>query len=490
MLTDKIAMICGKTSFERYLFGALIALELLMSFTFLGYIHIPPISITIAYIPVMIAACLLGPGRAVIIGVLFGLGSLYKASASYVLAADKVFSPFQSGRPLESIILSVGTRAVFALVTGLLFAAAARAASDAHTEPAKRKRLFCMLTALLAAISPKIHAFMVLGTMGIFFPEFGYSWKTAFAVSFNDVMLALLCVIAVEAAWLVYDSATVRDFAFCVDMAAESPYIKRRMNWFFLTFEIFIVILSIFATEYFSGRTLYLLKKYEVRVSGRMSNDIHMLHIQFLIAMLALSLISLLLVICIYRYMSYREYRGDLDALTGVMGRRMFMYHCERIHSGNDEVASDRGWFLFVDVDYFKSINDTFGHAVGDMVLREIASYLQKIFGAKGAVGRVGGDEFAVMIEKPMVKSELETLLDRFLAGISDVISDSKIKEDRSVSCSIGVCRFTYPQEMKVLMSRTDELLYQAKSIGRACYVIETETETTAGGPRLNVAVD
>ena len=82
MITDKIAMICGKKSFERYLFGALVALELLMSFTFLGYIHIPPISITIAYIPVMIAACLLGPGRAVIIGVLFGLGSLMHADGA------------------------------------------------------------------------------------------------------------------------------------------------------------------------------------------------------------------------------------------------------------------------------------------------------------------------------------------------------------------------------------------------------------------------
>ena len=490
MITDKIAMICGRKSFERYLFGALVALELLMSFTFLGYIHIPPISITIAYIPVIIAACLLGPVQAVIIGVMFGLGSLYKASANYVLAADKIFSPFQSGRPLESIILSVGTRAAFALVIGLLFAAAAKAASDDHTEPVKRKRLFCILTALLAAVSPKIHSFMVYSALGAFFPEFGYSWKTTFAVSFNDAMLALLCVIVVEAAWLVYDSAAVRDFAFCVDMATESPYIKRRMNWFFLVFEIFIVIISIFATGYFSERTSYLLGKYEVRVSGQMSNDMLMLHIQFLIAMLALSLISLLLVICIYRYMSYREYRGDLDALTGVMGRRMFMYHCEMIQSGNDEVASDRGWFLFVDVDYFKSINDTFGHATGDMVLREIASCLQKTFGVKGSVGRVGGDEFAVMIEKPVLKSELETLLDRFLTGISDLLSARERKESRDVSCSIGVYRFTYPQEMNVLMSRTDELLYQAKAIGRACYVIGTENETTAGGPRLNVAVD
>ena len=55
-----------------------------MSFTFLGYFHFPPISITIAYLPVIIAACVFGPRQAVLTGIVFGLGSLYKASASYI----------------------------------------------------------------------------------------------------------------------------------------------------------------------------------------------------------------------------------------------------------------------------------------------------------------------------------------------------------------------------------------------------------------------
>ncbi len=534
MITDKIAGIYGRNSFERYLFSALIALELLMSFTFMGYIHIPPISITIAYIPVILAACLLGVGQSVFIGMLFGLGSLYKASAAYVLAGDKIFSPFQSDDPLGSVLLSVGSRMAFALVIGLLFAAAARAAhvrsrgytgfhagmaatelkyvprdqrnsaadlngssngnsgdsgAAVNNEHVRKKGLFCAFAGLIALLSPKIHSFMVLSVMGIFFPEFGYDYTSPFSIDFNDVMLALLCVVVTEAAWLIYDSAPVRDFAFCVDMANESPYIKRKMNWFFFVFEVFIVILSIFATVYFSQRTSYLLGKYDIRVSTDMQHDILLLHLQFLIAMLGLSLISLLLVICIYRYMAYREYRGDLDALTGVMGRRMFMYHCERIQSGNDSVESDKGWFLFVDVDYFKNINDTFGHATGDMVLREIASRLQRIFGADGSVGRVGGDEFAVMIERHVTQDDIESSLDGFLSDIADIIDersgDAADAAHRNVSCSIGVYRFTYPQTMKHLMSETDELLYKAKAIGRACYVVEADGEITAGGPRL-----
>ena len=83
-----------------------------MSFI-LGYVHIPPISITTAYIPIIITACLFGPAEASLAGLLFGLGSLYKASATYVMPADAVFSPFRSDFPIRSILLSVGTRMLF-----------------------------------------------------------------------------------------------------------------------------------------------------------------------------------------------------------------------------------------------------------------------------------------------------------------------------------------------------------------------------------------
>ena len=68
--------------FDRYIFGILLAMEVIMSFTFLGYIHIPPISITTAYIPIVVSASLFGPVESTVTGLLFGLGSMYKASAS------------------------------------------------------------------------------------------------------------------------------------------------------------------------------------------------------------------------------------------------------------------------------------------------------------------------------------------------------------------------------------------------------------------------
>ena len=80
--------------FDCYAFGILIAVELLMSFTFLGYLHIPPISVTIAYLPILAAGCLLSPAHSVVIGFTFGIASMYKASSSYVMPADAIFSPF------------------------------------------------------------------------------------------------------------------------------------------------------------------------------------------------------------------------------------------------------------------------------------------------------------------------------------------------------------------------------------------------------------
>ena len=74
-----------------------------MSFTFLGFIHIDPISLTTAYIPIVVAGCLLGPLESTLIGLVFGLASMYKASALYVVSDDKIFSPLYSGNPIGSI---------------------------------------------------------------------------------------------------------------------------------------------------------------------------------------------------------------------------------------------------------------------------------------------------------------------------------------------------------------------------------------------------
>ena len=89
--------------FEKYVFVLLLAIELIMSFTFLGFIHIDPISLTTAYIPIVVAGCLLGPLESTLIGLVFGLASMYKASALYIVSDDKIFSPLYSGNSIGSI---------------------------------------------------------------------------------------------------------------------------------------------------------------------------------------------------------------------------------------------------------------------------------------------------------------------------------------------------------------------------------------------------
>ena len=168
--------------------------------------------------------------------------------------------------------------------------------------------------------------------------------------------------------------------------------------------------------------------------------------------------------------MAYKEYRGELDELTGIMGRRMFFYHCDKIQKANTADLKKRGWFLFVDADYFKEINDTFGHSVGDKVLREIAVNLQKTFGEDGKVGRIGGDEFAVMIENPLPRQDLERRLEQFLQCISGTLPDKKI------SCSIGAYEFVFPQNMNHILTETDHMLYKAKGNGRACFAVKSCT--------------
>lgn len=206
--------------------------------------------------------------------------------------------------------------------------------------------------------------------------------------------------------------------------------------------------------------------QHQVQVSKAIKRELLHLQIQFLIAMLALDFILILTMMMGYRYMKYREYQGEMDVLTGVMGRRLFLQQCENVQD-DQKVRGQKGWFLFLDVDWFKKINDHFGHTVGDETLKKFAALLKEQFEEYGAVRRVGGDEFAVMIEKEMTQEELQRKLEKFLLDISEILTEV------TVSCSIGAYQFEFPKSIKELLTRTDEVLYQAKANGRACYVIK-----------------
>ena len=154
---------------HRFALWALITVELLMSFSFLGYIHVEPISITPAYIPVLLAGALLGPADSAILGLVFGLASMWKASANSDMEADHLFSPLFSGYPLGSIMLSVGSRTLFGLAAGLLY------------DLAKKLRPSLLWVGVISFVGKTIHSFMVYGAMALFFPEAGYGPADAFS---------------------------------------------------------------------------------------------------------------------------------------------------------------------------------------------------------------------------------------------------------------------------------------------------------------------
>ena len=438
---------------KNYGFVALAALELLVSFTSLGYIHVPPITITFAYIPVLIAGCFLGVARSTALGCVFGLASMYKASAYYVMPFDQAFSPLLSASPAYSVLLSVGARTAFGLGVGVFFALA------------RRSRHKCIWIAVISGLAPKMHSALVYGTMGLLFPELGYSLKNVLPIRINDVAVTLVCIALILLLWKISRIQAVRDVFAYIRQADSRLYGDKRSYLWGGLFMCCVLGAAVASMLYFDQRISYMLEVHGMHITANIEYDLLHLMIQFLIAGISLNFIMAIALLLMYRYLSYREYQGQIDETTGIMGRKMFLAACQRRQKS--AIGRSAGWFIFVDIDYFKSINDTLGHPVGDVVLKKVAENLKHAFGEDGIVGRMGGDEFAVMLDQEVPLPELKRRLDRFLADVSDIL-----QQPETVSCSIGACRFTYPQKMETLYAETDKILYAAKRQGRACYVI------------------
>lgn len=273
---------------ERYLFELLIAVEVLLSFTLFGYIHIPPISITTAFIPILIAGCLLGPLESTVLGFVFGLSSMFKASAGYVQAFDQLFSPFRSGMPLQSLVLSVGTRTLFGLLTGLAFYAA------------RKSRVPRLWYSVIAALSPTVHGLLVYAALGLLFAQQSDGLARASVVSQSDLLLAVFCVVIVEGCSLLWQSRPMRNFCTGIDRSSDNPLLERRLTHLLVLFGSFIMLLTVFSAVYFAQRCTYMLSSYGIAVSSDISIDTLHLQVQFLFAALALNALSALVMLMVY----------------------------------------------------------------------------------------------------------------------------------------------------------------------------------------------
>lgn len=146
---------------KMVLISVLIALEVVMAFTPIGFIKIPPISITLMHIPVMIGAVLLGPLAGGVLGFVFGLTSMLNAMFLSANPADIIFSPFASGQPISSILMCYLPRILLGVIVGWLFIWLKKLLKNE-----------ILSIAISAAIGSLCHTLGVLGLMALLFRSF------------------------------------------------------------------------------------------------------------------------------------------------------------------------------------------------------------------------------------------------------------------------------------------------------------------------------
>lgn len=152
------------------------------------------------------------------------------------------------------------------------------------------------------------------------------------------------------------------------------------------------------------------------------------------------------------------------DSLTGLSNRTCFLSRAaKQIETGK------QAGLLMIDLDHFKKINDTYGHYCGDLALRHVAEHLRQATRDTDIVGRLGGEEFAVLLPETSAH-EARQIADRICTPIH-MSSTEKNRADTiriEVTMSVGGV-MTLPDEQLVsLLSHADEAMYQAKNTGRA----------------------
>lgn len=165
--------------------------------------------------------------------------------------------------------------------------------------------------------------------------------------------------------------------------------------------------------------------------------------------------------------------RSETDALSGLLNRRGF----ERRADAAMMAAADQRLpvsLVIADIDNFKSVNDTYGHAAGDNAIAAFAAFLRTVASDHHVAGRIGGEEFAIVL--PGTNLMAARL---FAEGARSALAAMPVEglpESRRVTASFGVAELLPGENASSLMRRADAALYEAKDSGRDCVRISGNT--------------
>jgi diguanylate cyclase (GGDEF)-like protein len=165
------------------------------------------------------------------------------------------------------------------------------------------------------------------------------------------------------------------------------------------------------------------------------------------------------------------EYLASYDTLTGAANRALFGDRIARAILRNRR-SGGRAALLYLDIDKFKGVNDSLGHAAGDELLKEFTARLGRCVRATDAVGRLGGDEFAVLLEDVTEAGAAERVAAKILDAMR--VPFAIDGHGLTISASIGMVEFgaDAADDPEALARRADAALYEAKAGGRDTYRI------------------
>jgi diguanylate cyclase (GGDEF)-like protein len=158
--------------------------------------------------------------------------------------------------------------------------------------------------------------------------------------------------------------------------------------------------------------------------------------------------------------------KSETDTLSGLLNRRGFEQRAARALSG---AAGQRMpvSLVIADLDHFKSINDNYGHAMGDRVIAAFAGFLRNVADDHHVAGRIGGEEFAIIL--PGANLAAARLFAEGARGAFAAISIDGFPKDRRFTASFGVAELAQGENISELLVRADAALYAAKDEGRDC---------------------
>lgn len=160
------------------------------------------------------------------------------------------------------------------------------------------------------------------------------------------------------------------------------------------------------------------------------------------------------------------EHMANHDSLTGLPNRRL-LNEVIAMYIPLAQRQTRLFAVLFLDLDGFKPVNDTYGHAVGDAVLRTVATRLNSVMRASDLVARVGGDEFVVVVRDIEHVEQAEAVVDKVMSTIWQPIEIGRHRIE--LTASAGACVFPFDGEtFEELLARADEAMYRVKNAREA----------------------